>query len=262
MGYYYKVELETAVPPKSWVIPKTHTPDPQVSERGHRFYQPESGRWVNRDPIGERGDPNLYANVRNSPIAKVDPLGLTGVATVNDYKDISTTFYVSLYFNVDWAPPTSGDWNAPVGCKPCRKVVPIQSIDMTLLAFGFPSYAHVTADEYLETDPENPSKNHWIDGSGTGPSSHARLGDAPQAFRVLIPFISSYDSGHGVYVFTLSGTLKAWFFEATTSFRCVEGKDAGTTYAAVKWGLKYYDPSFFSLGGAATPDPFPAIITY
>jgi hypothetical protein len=54
------------------------------------FYNPGTGRWLNRDPLGEagfeavrrvgvdvKGDcPNLYASVRNEPIGRYDYLGL------------------------------------------------------------------------------------------------------------------------------------------------------------------------------------------
>src|SRR5205823_3078293 len=43
---------------------------------GFRFYDPNLQRWLNRDPIGERGGINLYAFVGNSPINRRDPLGL------------------------------------------------------------------------------------------------------------------------------------------------------------------------------------------
>ena len=46
-------------------------------EFGHRFYNPDSGRWLNRDPIGEAGGLNLQAFVRNSTIDLFDPLGLS-----------------------------------------------------------------------------------------------------------------------------------------------------------------------------------------
>jgi RHS repeat-associated protein len=45
---------------------------------GHRYYNPSTGRWVNRDPSGEvYGGSNLYNFVLNSPIALADALGLT-----------------------------------------------------------------------------------------------------------------------------------------------------------------------------------------
>jgi hypothetical protein len=40
------------------------------------FYDPELGRWLSRDPIGEDGGINLYGYVGNDPVNGVDPLGL------------------------------------------------------------------------------------------------------------------------------------------------------------------------------------------
>ncbi|MCX8156727.1 MAG: RHS repeat-associated core domain-containing protein [Verrucomicrobiae bacterium] len=42
---------------------------------GHRYYNPTTGRWPSRDPLGEKGGINLYEFVRNNPILKVDPDG-------------------------------------------------------------------------------------------------------------------------------------------------------------------------------------------
>jgi hypothetical protein len=41
-------------------------------------YDPSTGRWANRDPKEERGGKNLYAFVKNNPIAYFDVLGLYG----------------------------------------------------------------------------------------------------------------------------------------------------------------------------------------
>lgn len=43
---------------------------------GYRFYNPSTGRWPNRDPIGELGGYNLYGFVGNDPIRRVDLFGL------------------------------------------------------------------------------------------------------------------------------------------------------------------------------------------
>ena len=40
------------------------------------FHNPEVGRWLSRDPIGERGGVNLYCFVKNSPTHSIDRLGL------------------------------------------------------------------------------------------------------------------------------------------------------------------------------------------
>jgi RHS repeat-associated protein len=42
---------------------------------GHRYYQPESGRWISRDPIAEKGGFNILAFCANSPAYRVDPFG-------------------------------------------------------------------------------------------------------------------------------------------------------------------------------------------
>lgn len=42
----------------------------------HRYYDPESGRFLTRDPIGYSGGVNLYAYVNNNPVKKKDPSGL------------------------------------------------------------------------------------------------------------------------------------------------------------------------------------------
>jgi RHS repeat-associated protein len=41
-----------------------------------RAYEPNLQRWLNQDPIQERGGLNLYGFVGNSPVNVVDPLGL------------------------------------------------------------------------------------------------------------------------------------------------------------------------------------------
>lgn len=39
------------------------------------YYDPGTQKWINRDPIAERGGLNVYAVVANSPIGLVDPVG-------------------------------------------------------------------------------------------------------------------------------------------------------------------------------------------
>lgn len=42
----------------------------------YRGYDPERGRWLSPDPLGEAGGLNLYGYTNNDPINGVDPLGL------------------------------------------------------------------------------------------------------------------------------------------------------------------------------------------
>jgi RHS repeat-associated protein len=54
---------------------KTLTPDRSAKDSGYRYYSPEISRWLNRDPIGERGSEHLYQFVRNLPTTLVDGFG-------------------------------------------------------------------------------------------------------------------------------------------------------------------------------------------
>ncbi len=68
------IATEFASPRKS-CSPKTPIRD-QVQLSGLRYYNPEMGRWLNRDPLGDRSRVRLYPFVSNNPIGFVDPVGL------------------------------------------------------------------------------------------------------------------------------------------------------------------------------------------
>jgi len=48
------------------------------------FYDPAVQRWINRDPIGERGGGNLYSFVANDPLNDADSLGLVSWQSIED----------------------------------------------------------------------------------------------------------------------------------------------------------------------------------
>ena len=47
---------------------------------GYRFYSPGLGRWIGRDPLGERGGLNIYSFAKNAPNLFLDYLGLADVS--------------------------------------------------------------------------------------------------------------------------------------------------------------------------------------
>jgi len=49
---------------------------PRVAYYGYRYYDPKTGRWPSRDPIGEDGGINLYEIIWNNPVNDADILGL------------------------------------------------------------------------------------------------------------------------------------------------------------------------------------------
>ena len=55
---------------------KTKAFESVVMYYGYRYYDPKTGRWPSKDPIGEEGGYNLYAIVGNEPIARWDYLDM------------------------------------------------------------------------------------------------------------------------------------------------------------------------------------------
>jgi RHS repeat-associated protein len=60
---------------------KYHDDETDLLYFGYRYYNPSTGRWINLDPKGQKGGPNLYAYVLNSPICHIDSLGLETTRT-------------------------------------------------------------------------------------------------------------------------------------------------------------------------------------
>lgn len=51
--------------------------DNRIYYNWHRFYDPETGRYISADPIGLAGGMNLYAYVGGDPVNAVDINGLS-----------------------------------------------------------------------------------------------------------------------------------------------------------------------------------------
>jgi RHS repeat-associated protein len=69
--------FEGAQPPGSELQVSGFIPQPSLYYYGYRYYSPELGRWVSRDPIGEEGGVNLHAFVLNAPPIAIDVNGLS-----------------------------------------------------------------------------------------------------------------------------------------------------------------------------------------
>lgn len=55
---------------------KHYDTEPELYYYGYRYYSPNLGRWLNRDPIGEEGGLNLYGVLSNNVNNLVDFIGL------------------------------------------------------------------------------------------------------------------------------------------------------------------------------------------
>jgi RHS repeat-associated protein len=74
VGFY--IEPEYAEETREFAGEKPHTPVFHIVISGYRFYNPESGRWLSRDPIQEADQINLYNGCHNNPVGCWDFLGL------------------------------------------------------------------------------------------------------------------------------------------------------------------------------------------
>ena len=61
---------------------KYFDPETTLYYYGFRYYDPATGRWLSRDPIGERGGLNLYGFVGNDPVNAWDYLGLNELTVI------------------------------------------------------------------------------------------------------------------------------------------------------------------------------------
>lgn len=76
------------------------------------YYQAEQGRWISRDPIGEKGGINLNAFVANDGINKTDNLGLTDMSlrtAPGTYNPANPSAFSPT------APPSTGSAGAGIG---------------------------------------------------------------------------------------------------------------------------------------------------
>jgi hypothetical protein len=91
---------------------------------GQCFYDPSLQRWLNRDPIGEKGGKNLDGFVGNSPVQRVDRFGLahdgwsggpnSGISFTMDVTDLGQRDTSNAHGG-----ETSHSWRIDVYTQPC-----------------------------------------------------------------------------------------------------------------------------------------------
>lgn len=64
----------------------------------NRYYDPQQGRFLTRDPLGYAGGVNLYGYTQNNPINWADPDGLHAIVT---RKGTTVTITIPIAFKVD-----------------------------------------------------------------------------------------------------------------------------------------------------------------
>jgi RHS repeat-associated protein len=87
---------------------------------GYRFYDPGLQRWINRDPLGERGGLNLYQFANNQSVGAIDPFGFS---SGNFYAGANSGF--KFQGGVDNAPPAFTIIQAPIMMEVYHPSVPV-----------------------------------------------------------------------------------------------------------------------------------------
>ncbi len=80
MGYHLRAEAAAGPRAEGRATRGACTPRTGVGS-GYRYYSPEVGRWINRDPIEEEGGIHIYSFLQNQPIFLVDSHGLMALSS-------------------------------------------------------------------------------------------------------------------------------------------------------------------------------------
>ena len=63
---------------------------------GYRYYEPAIGRWLNKDPIGERGGLSVYSFFNNDLLDRIDGLGLEPIPPLHGLVPNAPKLYAEL----------------------------------------------------------------------------------------------------------------------------------------------------------------------
>jgi RHS repeat-associated protein len=64
-----------------------------------RYYDPQVGRFINKDPVRYKGGINLFAYVQNNPINREDPFGLRTTAVRFNFTFITADFTIGAVWD-------------------------------------------------------------------------------------------------------------------------------------------------------------------
>jgi hypothetical protein len=102
----------------------------------NRYYHPNLGRWISRDPIGYEDGINLYAYVGNKPTNSFDPFGYKGVwDLVKEYWDALLGAILNHLFDAAANKPTRAECKAACGNAMAAGVLLLAATTTAVVAF-------------------------------------------------------------------------------------------------------------------------------
>ncbi len=230
---------------------------------GFRYYSPRFARWINRDPIGERGGINLYAMVGNDAVNKWDKLGKY-YWMKNARSDSVSSFWGSFSAKVDIAfYPEKEDGFC------CEEIKLAQRARITIVSLKYKKgklpeakangklepldWVEVHTEHTKPDDVESEmDEDGWFDDT-TNPDSlyyqdsftwFGNWWNGNQSGKAMPP--NEYEPAKlsdepGMSNMSKKDMVKySISYQFQTRAECTKGADKGKTYDTLEWGLTYH----------------------
>jgi len=161
---------------------------------GYRFYNPQTGRWNSRDPIGEEGGINLYGFISNRSVNEIDYLGLKDVPPEGEYifRELADVEYNEIQATLAGSPSSAPGFEVeykPADTCPCKNedIKLVQTLKFGL--FGAPGI------DYLGDKPVGSIPPGYTESGGRagnhGPLSYI---DAPFANDLFFSTVWNFET--------------------------------------------------------------------
>ncbi len=193
---------------------------------GFRYYSPDMGRWISRDPIGERSHCNRFATNSNRPIDRSDPFGLWEYISdagyfLGSFGKSTTANRWSSDFTLTFVPDKGAFDQTCRDCKDIRFLQLYKGSVSGLVGYGF----DWIADDHWHVDAGGSPPFYDMDqiGSSIGPAP-ASMHDRPEV-----------DPNWSQQVRPI-----AYHHEFETCAVCASGSHKDDVYGCVRWSHHFY----------------------
>ena len=183
------------------------------------FYNPSTGRWLNRDPAEEQSGANLYCQALDDLIDHIDLFGLNvGTVTVIRNQPVAGFDYRGWDIQLRWAPPA--EWKTKILlCLPCKEAIWIQDYYSHKVSWPFDNETTVGPKKDWDESDYVGNSGAWNASLMLTPYNYADMWDKPSVWPIH--------------------NLRSYRFSARSRVKCVEGPDSWLIYATVYWGWIY-----------------------